>query len=127
MLLVLGLMCLAGATFLVGELVTAPARQREASVKRAARYGRTVAHTDRRTFRERIVVPAAARLSRLVLRLSRKTSLHDVSVKLIAAGLPMSPQSFLAIKAATAVGGGVLGFVFGATASSGSMAFALRF
>ena len=126
MLFVLGLMCLGGAAFLVGELVTAPARQREASVKRAARYGRIESHAgDRRSFRERIVDPASARLSQLVLRVSRKTSLHDVSVKLIAAGLPMSPQSFLAIKGAAAVGGGILGFVFGAAASGGATALAL--
>jgi tight adherence protein C len=125
-LFVLGLMCLGGAVFVVGELVTAPARQREASVKRAARYGRIVDHSgDRRTFNERIVVPATARVSRLVLRISRKTSLHDVSVKLIAAGLPMSPQSFLAIKGAAAVGAGVVAFAFGATASGGTTAFAL--
>jgi tight adherence protein C len=125
-LFVLGLMCLGGAAFVIGELVTAPARQREASVKRAARYGRIEARDgDRRSFRDRIVVPATARLSRLVLRLSKKTSLHDVSVKLIAAGLPMSPQSFLAIKGAAAVGGAVLGFVFGAAASGGSTALAL--
>ena len=36
LLLVLAVFCLAGAAFLIGELVTAPARQRYVSVRRAA-------------------------------------------------------------------------------------------
>src|ERR671911_347526 len=40
MLLVLAIFCLAGAAYLVGEIATAPARQRWLSVRRAATYGK---------------------------------------------------------------------------------------
>jgi tight adherence protein C len=46
-----------------------------------------------------------------------------VSIKLIAAGLQVAPQSFLAAKGATAVGGGVCGLVFGGAAGSPATAF----
>ncbi len=116
MLLLLGLMCLGGAAFFVVDVATAPARKQHESMKRASRYGRFIASdSERRSFNERVLAPAVTRLARLVLRVSRKTSVHDVSVKLIAAGLAISPQAFLATKAATAVGGGIFGLVLGST------------
>jgi tight adherence protein C len=121
-LLLLGLMCLGAAAFFVVEVATAPARKQYESVKRASRYGRFIANeNERRPFKERVLAPAVNRLSRLTLRVSRNTSVHDVSVKLIAAGVPMSPSAFLATKGATAVGGGVLGLVVG-SAAKGPMA-----
>ena len=39
--IVLGVLCLAGAAYLVGEAVTLPARERRSSVGRAATYGKT--------------------------------------------------------------------------------------
>ena len=38
--IVLGVLCLAGAAYLVGEAVTLPARERRSSVNRAATYGK---------------------------------------------------------------------------------------
>jgi tight adherence protein C len=107
-------MCLGAAAFFVVEVATAPARKQYESVKRASRYGRFIANAnERRPFKERVLAPAVSRLSRLTLRVSRNTSVHDVSVKLIAAGVPMSPHAFLAAKGAAALGGGVFGLVLG--------------
>ena len=67
MLLVLAIGCLAGAGFLVAELVTQPARQRRANVSRASTYGRIVLRRgDTRSFRERAV--AAGRGARRAYR-----------------------------------------------------------
>ena len=44
LLLVLAVFCLAGAAFLLGEVVTLPSRQRSVSVRRAATYGRDGAY-----------------------------------------------------------------------------------
>jgi tight adherence protein C len=122
--LVLAIGCLGAAAYLGAQAVTAPSRQRRRAVGRAASYGRVVLTVgDRRSFRERIVAPAAASLARLVLRLSPKTSVEDISIKLIAAGLQLSPQSFLAAKGAAAVGGAVFGLVFGGAAGSVGTAF----
>ncbi len=120
MLLVLALACLAGAGYLGTQVVTAPSRQRRQAVGRASTYGRVVLKTgERRSFRERILVPLAAKLARLVLKLSPKTSLEDVSVKLIAAGFPISPQAFLAVKGGAAVSGVILGIMLSAAGAAG--------
>ena len=123
MLLALALACLAGAGYVTAQIVTAPGRQRRQSVGRAASYGRVVLSIgDRRSFRERVLVPFAASLARGVLRLTPKTSLDDVAVKLIAAGLPLTPQSFLAAKGAAAVGGVALGLLIGGIGGGGGPA-----
>ena len=38
--IVLGVLCLAGAAYMIGEAVTLPARERRSSVTRAATYGK---------------------------------------------------------------------------------------
>jgi tight adherence protein C len=107
---------LGGAAFLVGEVATYPARQKERSLKRAAEYGHAkIRATDleRLRFRERVLAPAATRLAAIPLKLSPRTSVESVQAKLMAAGLSqrISPQAFLAIKGGALVGGLVLGFL----------------
>ena len=64
MLLVLAIGCLAGAGFLVAELVTQPARQRRAVVPRASTMaGFVLRRGDARSFRERAVLPLAGRVA----------------------------------------------------------------
>ena len=117
MLLVLALGCLAGAAYLVAEILTQPARQRRAGVSRASSYGRIVLRRgDNRSFRDRAVLPLAARMARAVLRLSPKTTVEAVTFKLVSAGLSVSATTFLAIKGCSAVAGFVFGILFGASA-----------
>ena len=124
-LLVLALSSLALAVFLVGEVATLPARQRQGSIRRAATYGAT-----RRTvnpfaanagFRERAVGPAAMTLAQLVLRVSPRSTVDSVNAKLMRAGLgrKLSPTAFLAAKALFAAGGLFFG-LFVAAAGQGS-------
>jgi tight adherence protein C len=130
-LIVFAILFLAGAAYLVGEAVTAPAREREGSVKRAANYGKIRAALGEREqpFRERVVGPARDRLARFVLRVHPKTSVDGVRSRLLAAGLrDVSPTGFLAAKAAVAIGGLVLGILLGAFVGGvGVLVFGLAF
>jgi tight adherence protein C len=114
MLLFLALMCLGGAAFALAEVATFPARLKERSIRRAAEYGSVkVKPTDleRLKFRERVVLPAAAKLATIPMRLRPGTTVESIQAKLVAAGLAqrLTPQSFLAIKGAATVGGAILG------------------
>jgi tight adherence protein C len=117
MLLVLAIGCLAGAGFLVAELMTQPARQRRAAVSRASTYGRLVLRRgDSRSFRQRAVLPLAGRVAHTVLRLSPKTTVEAVTLKLVSAGMTLSATTFLAIKGCSAAGGFVFGLALGGSA-----------
>jgi tight adherence protein C len=130
MLLLFALACLAGAVFLVGEVTTAPARQRREAVERASSYGRVVLRRgDQRSFGERAVQPLAHKIARGVLKLSPKTTVEAVSFKLISAGLAVSATAFLAVKGVAAALGLVFGLIVGAGAAgpAGSFLCALAF
>ena len=131
-LIVFAILFLAGAAYLFGEAVTAPAREREGSVKRAANYGKIRAALGEREqpFRDRVIGPATDRLAKLVLRIHPKTSVDGVRGRLLAAGLrDVSPTGFLATKAAVAIGGVVLGMLLGGAfvGGAGVLLFGLAF
>lgn len=117
MLIVLGAFCLAGAAYLVGEAVTLPARERRTSVNRAANYGNVRALLGQRQlpFTQRVLAPLGERLAGWTLKLHPRTSIDGVSARLLAAGLgrKIAPTTFLAFKSGLAVGGVLLGAVFG--------------
>jgi tight adherence protein C len=118
LLLVLAVFCLAGAAFLIGEIVTAPSRQRYVSVRRAATYGRMElpSGTPHEGLRERVVAPLSDVLSRWALKINPRTSKDAVGRRLMAAGVGyrISPTGFLALKAALALGGCFVGAMLGA-------------
>jgi tight adherence protein C len=126
-----GLVCLAGSAYFVGDAVTMPARQRRTSVRRAARYGsfRPALGHAQRPFRERVLAPLGERLARWTLKLHPKTTIEGVSARLLAAGLgrTLSPTAFLAFKSGLALGGVVLGAFFGgaATGAGGVLFFSI--
>jgi tight adherence protein C len=133
LLMFVGIVCLAGAAYLIGEALTLSARERGVSVRRAAMYGRIEALTGAREepFRNRVLVPLRNRLGGFVLKLHPKTSLDSISAKLLAAGLgrSLSPSGFLALKAVFAVGGMFLGAILGGASSgaSGLLLMAMAF
>ena len=122
MLLVLAILCLAGAVFAAAQVATYPARLKERSIQRATEYGR-VRIPDKADellrFRERVLMPAAARLAAIPLKLNPRTSVETIGTRLSAAGLAnrLSPASFLAIKGAGLIGGAFLALLIGAFAS----------
>ncbi len=115
LLLIIASACFAGSVYVLGQVATQPERERRSLVRRAAHYGavRTAASREERlSLRERVVVPAAARIAQAMLRLNRRENLEQVQQRLLAAGLSsVSPSSFLATKALLAVGGGLFGLV----------------
>jgi tight adherence protein C len=125
MLLVLAVTCLIAAVLLFGEVAAAPGQERLRSIRLAAGYGRRL-YTDtltRESFGERVAAPARRRLAALVLRLSPRTTLDSVALRLVRAGLArrLTPTGFLAVKALGAFLGVVGGALLGA-ASSGAAA-----
>jgi len=128
-LLVLALTSLGLAVYLVGEVATLPARQRQGSIRRAAEYGnqRRVTNPFALTgsFRERALGPMTTNLARVALRVNPCSTVEQVNLKLLRAGLArrMSATSFLAAKALLACGGGLFGLLVAAVGSGGAKAF----
>jgi tight adherence protein C len=121
-LLILAIACFGFAVFIIGELVTAPARERYGSLRRASLWGRT-----RRPFgsaapplQQRTLQPVKERAARLVLRLNPKLSVDQVAFRLLAAGLNrrITPTGFLAGKGLLAFGGLVFGLLVGSGSSA---------
>jgi len=119
LLLVLALASLGLAVYLLGEVATLPARQRQGSIRRAANYGRSrrLVNPFAQTagFRERAMGPAVTSLARVVLRLSPKSTVDSINLKLLGAGLgrSFSPTAFLATKGILGVSGLLLGLMAG--------------
>jgi tight adherence protein C len=127
--ILLGVLCLAGAAYLIGDAVTLPARERRTSVNRAATYGKVRPALGPRQlpFNQRILAPMGDRLAGWTLKLHPKTTVEGVSGRLLAAGLgrTISPNTFLAFKSALAIAGIVVGaLVGGAVAGPGAVLFA---
>ena len=127
-LLVLAVLMLAGAVYLVGEVVTLPGRERDRSVRRAATYGRSrvmAGGLERLRFRERILMPATVSLAGLVLRLNPRVTLESISARLLVAGMSrkITPTAYLAMKAAGGLVGGFFGFAVGVAALGPAAAF----
>jgi tight adherence protein C len=118
MLLVLAVFCLAGAAFLVGELVTLPSRQRYLSVRRAATYGKMEipSGTPQEGVRERLIAPIGEWLAKWALRVNPRSTTDSVALKLMAAGVSrtLSPTGFLAVKGIFALVGMFVGSLLGA-------------
>jgi tight adherence protein C len=129
--IVLGVLCLGGAAYFIGDAVTLPARERRTSVRRAATYGRfrTVLGTAQLPFTQRVLAPMGERLAGWTLKLHPKTTIDGVSTRLLAAGLgrTISPTTFLAFKSALAIGGLFMGALFGGalTGAGGVLFFAI--
>ena len=122
MLLLLTLLFVAAATFAVAEAATYPARLKERSIKRATEYGRVripEKADELLRFRERVLMPAAARLSAIPLKLNPRTNLESIGTRLSAAGLSqkLTTASYLAIKGAGLIAGALLGLLMGALGS----------
>src|SRR5919202_5427414 len=122
---------LGAAVYLVGEMATAPARNRQLAVRRAATYVKVKLRTgpEMARFHERVVAPLAQKIARLVLRANPKTTVDSVTAKLLAAGMTMPPTSFLAGKGFLAAVGAFLGLVFGGSLAGfgGGFLFAAGF
>jgi tight adherence protein C len=127
MVLFFAVFCLAGAIFLLGEVVTLPSRERERSIRRASNYGfvRIASPLDAKRFRERAMEPLRDTLARWALRVNPRASMESISLKLLGAGLGrrITPTGFLAAKGSLAGGGLLLGIMFSSMAGSATGLF----
>jgi hypothetical protein len=106
------------AVFLIGEAATLPARERYGSIRRAATYGKSRRPSSGRpeeSFGARVVDPMKLSLAHGVLKVNPRMTVEAVSARLMGAGLGrvISPTTFLASKAAAAIGGVVGGLIVG--------------
>ena len=129
-LLVFGLASLGLAAYLIGEVATLPARQREGNLRRASNYGRSRGKSSgqgQESFRERAVEPMKMGMAHAVLKLSPRMTVDKVSRKLMGAGVgrAITPTSFLASKALVAVLGFVGGTFLGGMTGNGTLGILL--
>jgi tight adherence protein C len=115
-LLVLALICLGGAAYMIGQLMTMPQQERQRFVKRVSTYGmqpEQVIKPNEESLKTRVATPIVERFARVVLRLNPKTTIDGVAYKLVSAGVSrrISPTTFLALK-------GICPIVFGLLAIS---------
>lgn len=122
MLLALSILFIGAATFALTEAVTYPARLKARSIRRAADYGRLRVPTrvdENLRFRERVFLPASARLASIPLKLNPRTNIDAIGARLLSAGLAqrITPASFLAVKGGAMVAAALLGLLLAALAS----------
>jgi tight adherence protein C len=118
-LLLIGITCLGAAAFILGEVSTAPMRERQSSVRRAVTYGRVRvgAGISRRRFRERALAPFGEWVAGWVIRINPRTNVETLRMRLLGAGMgqQITPTTLLAAKGVFALLGAFLGLVVGAT------------
>src|SRR2546427_4305663 len=123
LLLIVASAFIAGSAYVVAQLTTQPERERRSLVRRAASYGAvriTATREERLSLRERVLVPASAKIAGVVLRMNRRESLEHVQQRLLAAGMgTVSPSGYLAAKGFLAGGGGLFGLVIWFVAGGG--------
>lgn len=119
-LLIIALTLLGAAVFMVAEVRTEPARERRATLARAAGAPQGQFSTDLVSVRERLVDPLVRELADAATKLGGDTRLERIRTRLVAAGLHrrISPAGFLAVQAAAGISGVALGVVLGIAKSS---------
>lgn len=122
MLLLLAVLFAGAAAYALCEAATYPARLKARSIRRAGDYGRIRLPSrpeENLRFHHRVVLPTAARLAAIPLKLNPRTNIELIGARLLAAGLAqrITPATFLAIKGAATVGGVLLGLALAALGS----------
>jgi tight adherence protein C len=119
-MLLLAFFCFAGALVIVGQLVTRPSRERQASLRRVQGYSDPRTPSDREPLLERLNTRYAGRLAHLAGRLDPRATEDKIGFKLVSAGLArtVSPVGYLAAKVVLGATGVVLGGLLGALTGS---------
>ena len=121
-LLVLAVIFLGGAIYMVGQLITQTAQERQRFFKRVATYGvqqEQILKPNEESLKTRIGGPIIERFAKIVLRLNPKTTQEGVAYKLVSAGVSrkISPTTFLALKGILPIAFGLLGLLLAASMS----------
>jgi tight adherence protein C len=128
-LFVLAIICLGAAAFIISELITQPAQERDRFIRRVASFGQQqsqILNVTEQSLKARLGTPIIERFARIVLRINPKTTIDGVAYKLVSAGVSrrISPTTFLALKGILPIGFGLLGIAF-ASSQSPLMAVAI--
>ncbi len=129
-LLVLAIICLGGAIYVIGQLITLPAQERQRFIKHVSEYGneqkRQILDATEESLKTRVVTPVVERFAKLVLRINPKTTTDGVAYRLVSAGVSrkISPTTFLALKGILPIAFGLFGLLV-ASSMSPLMTFAL--
>ena len=129
-LLVLAIICLAGAVYMIGQLITLPAQERQRFIKHVADYGqdreRQILDATDESLKVRVVTPVVERFAKIVLRVNPKMTTDNVAYRLVSAGISrkISPTTFLALKGILPIAFGLLGLLL-AGSMSPLMTFAM--
>jgi tight adherence protein C len=129
-LLVLAIICLGGAIYVIGQLITLPAQERQRFIKHVSEYGneqkRQILDVTEESLKTRVVTPVVERFAKLVLRINPKTTTDGVAYRLVSAGVSrkISPTTFLALKGILPIAFGLFGLLV-ASSMSPLMTFAL--
>ena len=129
MLLVLAFLCLAGALALVGQLLTAPTRDRQSSLRRARAYSLPGGEARVDPLFERLSARYGDRLARIAIRFDPRANEERIGMRLVSSGLArtFSPTSLLAAEVVLGAVGVVLGGLLGVLAGSSIEAVVLAF
>jgi len=127
MLLLLAFLCLAGALALVGQLLTAPKRDRQSSLRRARAYAYPGQGPRVDPLFQRLSNRYGERLARLAIRFDPRANEERIGMRLVSAGLArtFSPTELLAAEVVLGGVGVVLGGLVGVLAGSSFEAVAL--
>src|SRR5262245_53671836 len=117
LLLLIALGSLGAAVYFISEVITLPEQERTGAMQRAATYGKPqrAAGPGDESLRSRALLPLKEKIARLVMRVNKKYTVDQISLRLLSAGLGrrVSPMGFLATKGVFAIGGVILGVVMG--------------
>lgn len=125
MLLILAFLCFAASLGVVGKLVTQPARDRQASLRRAR--GATMTDELQDPLSDRLEERYGASLARVARRLDPRLTEERIAIKLVSSGLArrFTANGFLALKVVLAATGIIVGGLIGVLLESSSKALIL--
>lgn len=127
MLLLLAFLCLTGSIAVVGKLVTQPARDRQASLRRAKGITTEIDELTGEPLVDRLEQRYGATLARVARRLDPRITEERIATKLVSSGLAkhLTANGFLALKVVLASAGIILGGLVGVLMASGSRSLIL--
>lgn len=122
MLLLLAFLCLTAAIAVVGKLVTQPARDRQASLRRAKGVDPTAGELADEPLSDRLEQRYGATLARVARKLDPRITEERIATRLVASGMAkqFTANGFLALKVVLASAGIIVGGLIGVLMTSGT-------
>jgi tight adherence protein C len=122
MLLLLAFLCLTASLAVIGKLVTQPARDRQASLRRAKGLDPAVDAVTGEPLTDRLEQRYGAVLARVARKLDPRITEERIATRLVSSGMAshFTANGFLALKVVLASAGIIVGGLIGVLAASGT-------